>query len=667
MKTSARILAFVVFCSCLVLAQQTGVITPNDALIVDGIPPVPASIGERADAYTNYRTAGIFDWHPQRREMLIGTRFADTTQVHLVKLPGGARTQLTFFPDRVGSAVYQPHSGSYFVFSKDVGGGEWYQLYRFDVANGKVTLLTDGKSRNLGATFSNKGDRIVYASTRRNRADLDFYIMDPTDKSTDKLLTQNQGGGWAIADWSPDDKTLLVVNEVSVNESHLFLLDVSSGQKTPLTPAEEKSVAYSPIGFSVDGKGVFVTTDKDNEFQRVAYIDLATKQFKYLTDYPWDVEEGSLSWNRKLLAFTVNENGMSTLHVMPLDAGLTGAGKGVHIGSREITIPKLPPGLIFGLRWHEDNRDLAFGVTSARSPADAYSIDLTTKKLDRWTTSETGGLNAESFVEPRLVKWKSFDGKEISGWLYMPSAQRFTGKRPVIVNIHGGPEGQSRPGFLGRNNYFMDELGVAMIFPNVRGSTGYGKTYVALDNGFNREHSYRDIEALLNWVKQQPNLDGSKIMVTGGSYGGHMTLATATRNNDLIACSVDVVGMSNLVTFLEHTEPYRQDLRRVEYGDERDPKMREFLESIAPMNHVKNVTKPMFVVAGANDPRVPKSEADQMVAALKAQGTPVWYLAAKDEGHGFAKKKNADFQFYATVMFVQKYLLGQETGTAAAK
>jgi len=642
-------IAVLLFATSFALAQPAppATIAPNDALLVDSIPAIPAAIAEKADAYTNYRTAGVFSWHPQKREMLIGTRFADTTQVHRVTMPGGARTQLTFFPDRVGSAEYQPHAGKYFIFSKDIGGGEWYQLYRFDVATGAVTLLTDGKSRNLGANFSNKGDRIVYSSTRRSRGDLDFWIMDPSDKATDKMLLQNQGGGWGIADWSPDDKTLLVVNEVSVNESHLFLVDVASAQKTPLTPENEKSVAYSPIGFSADGKGVYVTTDKDNEFQRVAYIDLATKQFQYLTTYPWDVEDASLSWNRKLLAFTVNENGMSTLHVLNLTTG------------KELPLPKLPTGLIGSLRWHENNKDLALVITSARSPADTYAIDITTQKLDRWTTSETGGLNAETFVEPQLVKWKSFDGKEITGWLYMPNAQKFPGKRPIVVNIHGGPEGQSRPGYLGRNNYYFDELGVAMIFPNVRGSTGYGKTFVALDNGFKREDSYKDIEALLHWIKDQPNLDGNKIMVTGGSYGGHMTLATATRYNDMIACSVDVVGMSNLVTFLEHTEPYRQDLRRVEYGDERDPKMREFLESIAPMNHVKNVTKPMFVVAGVNDPRVPKSEADQMVAALKAQGTPVWYLAAKDEGHGFAKKKNADFQFYATVLFVEQYLLGQ--------
>lgn len=630
-------------------AQQPATLTPGENLIVDGIPPVPMSIVDQASRYTDFRAATTFSWHPKQREMLIGTRFADTVQVHRVTMPGGARTQLTFFPDRVSGASYHPHVGDYFIFSKDVGGGEWYQIFRFDVASGNVTMLTDGKSRNLGGRWSNKGDRIAYASTRRDRADLDFYVMNPSDKSTDKMITQNQGGGWGIADWSPDDKTLLAGEYVSVNESYLWLVDVASGEKKLLTDKGGEKIAYSAIGFSADGKGIYVTSDKDNEFQRLAYIDLASKQPKYLTNYPWDIEDARLSENRKLLAFTVNENGLSTLHVMNLGTG------------KEMTLPKVPTGIIGGLHWHENNQDLAFSVSSARSPSDVYSLNLSTGKVDRWTMSETGGINPDTLPEAQLVKWKSFDGKEITGWLYMPPA-KFTGKRPVIVNIHGGPEGQSRPGFLARNNYYVNELGIAMLFPNVRGSQGYGKTFIALDNGFKREDSYKDAEALLKWIKQQPNLDGDKIMITGGSYGGHMTLAIATRYNDLVACSVDIVGMSNLVTFLEHTEPYRRDLRRVEYGDERDPKMHDFLESIAPMNHVKNVTKPMMVVAGANDPRVPKSEADQMVAALKAQNTPVWYLAAKDEGHGFAKKKNADYQFYSTVMFIQKYLLGQKAG-----
>jgi dipeptidyl aminopeptidase/acylaminoacyl peptidase len=318
----------------------------------------------------------------------------------------------------------------------------------------------------------------------------------------------------------------------------------------------------------------------------------------------------------------------------------------------------LPVGEIYNLHWSENNRDLAFSLDSAQS-VDVYSVDVQKGKLDRWTYSETGGIPPQNFMEPNLVKWKSFDGKEISGWMYLPKTKPVSGQYPVVIDIHGGPESQSRPGFLRRDNYLINELGVALIFPNVRGSTGYGKTFSQLDNGFLRENTYKDIGALLDWIGQQPELDAKRVMVTGGSYGGHLTLAVATRYSDRIACSVDIVGISNLVTFLEHTEAYRRDLRRVEYGDERDPKMRAYLESIAPMNHVKDISKPMMVVAGVNDPRVPKSESDQIVKELEGNGTPVWYLAAKDEGHGFAKKKNADFQFYTTVLFMQKYLLGQ--------
>jgi dipeptidyl aminopeptidase/acylaminoacyl peptidase len=227
----------------------------------------------------------------------------------------------------------------------------------------------------------------------------------------------------------------------------------------------------------------------------------------------------------------------------------------------------------------------------------------------------------------------------------------------VIVDIHGGPEGQFRPGFLARNNYLTSELGIAVIYPNVRGSTGYGKTFVTLDNGFLREDSYKDINALFDWIATQLDLDSSRIMVTGGSYGGFMTLAIATNYNDRIRCAVDIVGPSNLVTFLENTSNYRRDLRRVEYGDERDPKMRAFLERIAPANNAHKISKPLFVIQGKNDPRVPYTEAEQMVAVVRKQGTPVWFLMANDEGHGFAKKTNVDFQFYSTILFIQKYLL----------
>ena len=637
-------LFLLVFLSAAAFPQNAGIV-PNENLVVEGIPKIPASLAETVERYTNFRGASLGSWDPVKREMLISTRFADTAQIHLVKMPGGARTQLTFYPDSVSSAQFSPVSGNSFVFSKDIGGNEFFQVYRFDNASGDVTLLTDGKSRNVAPVWSYDGQKLAYGSTRRNGNDVDLYVVEPANSKSDRMLTQLQGGGWEPLDWSPDNRKILVREEISANESYLWIVDASNGEKTLITPKGGAKIAYGGGQFSKDGKGIYVTTDKDSEFQRLAYVDPASKQHNYLSSHiSWDVDEFDLSYDGRTIAFVTNEDGFGVLHLLDTKT------------AKEKPVPDLPKGIASGVRWHKNNRDLGFNITSARSTSDVYSLDVQTGKVDRWTYSETGGLNTANFSEPQLIHWKSWDGREISGFLYRPPA-KFTGKRPVIVNIHGGPEGQFRPGFLGRNNYYLNELGLAMIFPNVRGSTGYGKTFLTMDNGLLREGSYKDINFLLDWIQTQSDLDASRVLVTGGSYGGFMTLAVATNYNNRICCSVDVVGPSNLVTFLEHTSGYRQDLRRVEYGDERDPKMRDFLERIAPFNKTKNIIKPLFVIAGKNDPRVPPSESEQMVSTVRQNGTPVWWLEAKDEGHGFRKKKNQDYQFYATVMFVKEYLL----------
>jgi Dipeptidyl aminopeptidases/acylaminoacyl-peptidases len=628
------------------LGAEEPTITPPESIIAEGVPKIPASLAETAGRYGAYRSAGLADWNPVNRRMLVATRFGDTPQLHLVSMPGGARQQLTFYPDAVTNGRFHPKGGDYIVFSKDIGGGEWYQLYRYTLKTGEVTLLTDGKARNLLGPWSSKGDEIAYMSTRRTGKDTDLWIMNPANPKTDHLLAKLEGGGWQPLDWSPDDKHILLLEGISINESYLWIVDAATGEKTALTPRDAKEkISYNDGQFSKNGKGIYVTTDKDSEFHRLAYVDLASKHPKYLTsDIPWDVESFDLTLDGSRIAFVTNEAGVSVVHVR--NSSL----------NRDMPLPKLPRGVVGGVRWHRNGRDLGFTVTNARGPGDAYSIDVMTGKVERWTNSETA-VKTDGFPEAELVTWKSFDGKEISGFLYRPPAAKFPGKRPVLVVIHGGPEGQSQPVFLGRGNYYLNELGIALIYPNVRGSTGYGKTFSQLDNGFQREDTYKDINSLFDWIGGQQNLDASRICVTGGSYGGHMTLAISTFYGDRIRCSVDIVGMSNLVTFLEHTEAYRRDLRRVEYGDEREPKMHDFLEKIAPMNNIEKIKKPMMVVAGKNDPRVPVSESEQIVAALKKQNTPVWFLTGKDEGHGFRKKTNQDFQFYATVEFLKEYLL----------
>jgi dipeptidyl aminopeptidase/acylaminoacyl peptidase len=646
MKRCALAFAGVLLWCVAGISGQEAVVAPPESLVVEGVPTIPASLAETAGRYGAYRSATIADWHPTERKILISTRFAETPQLHLVSAPGGERHQLTFFLDAVRSGHFHPNGGDYIVFPKDIGGGEWYQLYRYDVATGNITLLTDGKSRNSLGPWSSKGDQIAYTSTRRTGKDADLWVINPAEPKSDRLLTKLEGGGWEPLDWTPDDKKLLLMEELSVNESYLWLVDRATGEKTALTPRDVKEkVSYFQAKFSKDGKGLYVTTDKNSEFHRLAYMDLATKQHDYLTsEIPWDVVNFDLSHDGKRIAFVTNENGLRVLRAFRTDRKLI------------LREPRgLPTGVIQDLLWRGNGPELAFSVTNAQEPGDVYSLNVDTGNLERWTDSETA-VPTKDFPQAELVKWKSFDGKEITGFLYRPPA-KFTGKRPVLVVIHGGPEGQSQPIFLGRQNYLLNELGIALIYPNVRGSTGYGKTFTLLDNGFLREGTYKDINALFDWIGTQPELDADRIGVTGGSYGGHMTLAISTFYSDRIRCSVDVVGMSNLVTFLEHTEGYRRDLRRVEYGDERDPKMREFLERIAPMNNIERIKKPMLVVAGKNDPRVPVTESEQIVAALKKEQTPVWYIMAKDEGHGFQKKANQDYQFYATVEFLEEYLL----------
>jgi dipeptidyl aminopeptidase/acylaminoacyl peptidase len=641
----AAVLATLLIPAFMTIAQATD-IKPGDNLVVEGIPPIPASLVQTVDRYTQFRSAGLQSWHPQRREILISTRFGDVPQVHRVKFPLGSRQQMTFFPEPIYGASFQPTNGQYFVFGKDTGGNEFSQNYRYDLTTGDVTLLTDGKSRNSGGVWSNKGDRMIYTSTRRNGQATDFYRIDPTNPKSDRLLTQVESGGWGGLDWSPDDRQLLAAEFISVNESYLWLIDTQSGEKKLVTPKGGKDkISYQGGVFSKDSKGLYVVTDRESEFQRLAYIDLAAFKHTYLTSkIPWDVEEFDLSKDGKLLAFVTNEDGTSVLHLLETAT------------NQEKPLPKLPLGQVSGITWHRNNEDLGFTLISARSTADIYSLNVKTNKIDRWTESETGGLNTQNFSEPELVRWKSFDGRTISGFLYRPSA-KFTGKRPVIINIHGGPEAQFRPSFLGRLNYYLNELGVAILFPNVRGSTGYGKTFVNLDNGYLREDSVKDIGVLLDWIATQPTLDKDRILVTGASYGGYMSLAVSTMYSDRIRAAINIVGISNFVSFLERTESYRRDLRRVEYGDERDPKMRDFLLKISPLNNAQKIKKPLFVIHGKNDPRVPLNEAEQIVKTVQKNNVPVWYLMAKDEGHGFSKKKNVDFQFYSTIMFIRDTLL----------
>lgn len=634
------------------LVAQEKTVAPPEALVIEGMPPIPARIADAMAPYSQFRRAWFRSWHPTRREMLIATRFGETDQLHRVSMPGGARTQLTFVAGGLGGgqrppygATWQQATGDSFVYQKDIGGNEAFQNYRFDLASGAATLVTDGASRNTLGVWSRAGDRLAYVSTRRNNKDWDLYVVNPSDPKSDRLLAQLEGS-WDAIDWTPDDKAVLGIQTISVAESYLWRIEAATGEKTLLTRKGPEPVSYRGATLSRDGKSVYLTTDKDSDYLRLARLDLATGKMTVLTEgLSGDVEDFALSPDQSVIAFAVNQDGLGVLHLLDVAAG------------KERSAPTLPAGIVTSLRWHRNSVDLAFDFQSPKTPGDVYSLDVKTGKVDRWTFSETGGLNPEALAEPEIVRWKSFDGLTISGVLYRPPA-RFTGKRAVLINIHGGPERvQERPRWIGRSNYFLNELGVAIIYPNVRGSWGFGKKFRELDNGVLRDHATRDIGALLDWIARRPDLDKDRVMATGPSYGGYLTLAAFAAYNDRLRCAFAGSPISNMVTELERTDPSRRDARRPEYGDERDPKVREFLNRIAPVNNADKIRKPLFLAHGQNDPRVPVSESQQMAEAVKKNGTPLWFIIAKDEGHGFSRRTNDEYLMHAWAFFMEQYLL----------
>lgn len=620
-------------------ALESGTVTLPAGLVADGVPPVPPELAERTRPYMEFRSAGFGGWNARDRSMLISTRFGDTAQLHRVAAPMHYRQQLSFEPEPLGGS-WSP-AGDVLVVNKDIGGDEFYQLYT--LSNGRLDLLTDGRSRNNFGAWSKDGRWIGYSSTRRNGTDTDLYLIDPRDRSTDRLVAQVEGGGWNFADFAPDGRRAVVINYRQVTNSDLYLIDLASGRMTPIGDIAQ-DIAYGGAEFAPDGT-LWVTSDEGSDFRRLGTLDLATGRFAPVSREPrWDVTGFDVSPDGSTIAYVTNEAGVSRLKLL-------------DTGSREVrTVEGLPPGVIGGLEiapWGT----IGLTMSSARSPADAFSVDPRTLAITRWTRSETGGLDPEANVEPELVEVRSFDGEPVSGFLYRPDPARFPGARPLIVSIHGGPESQSRPGFLGRNNYLLNELGIALFYPNVRGSTGYGKRFVGLDNGpALRENSVRDIGAFLDRLARDPRIAGERIGVTGGSYGGYMCYASAIHFGDHLRAANCVVAISNFVTFLENTQSYRRDLRRVEYGDERT--QRAELMRISPLTRVSELRVPLMVVTGANDPRVPASEADQIVAAVRSQGGTAWHLLGRNEGHGFARKENQDYQFLTGLMFWRRTLLG---------
>jgi dipeptidyl aminopeptidase/acylaminoacyl peptidase len=628
----------------------------NGNLVMEDVPPIPQSVVEDLNRYQNVRSAGFAGWDQDGEGIFIRTRFGDVPQLHHVGHPGGARTQLTFFDEPIGGVERQP-GGSKMVFTMDAGGSEFSQIFLIDPMDGAdAVMLTDGESRNGAVVWDRNGEWIAYQSTRRNGASNDIWMMDVEKPETAGIVLESPDGTWwGGTDFSADNRYLLVGNYVGNADSRIYLLNLENGERRLLAGDPENPSTNFPMAFDRAGTGFFFITDVTGDFQQLAWqsLEAGAEPVIITADIPWHVEGATLSEARDRMAFTVNEEGFSRLYLMNPD-------------TREYRqVDTLPTGLVGSLEFSPDGRTLGMTLNTAQTPSDSFTLALGDTPLAfgdlvRWTFSEVGGLDTDAFVEPRLIHYPTFDSEaggppSIPAWLYLPAGE---GPHPVIIDIHGGPEGQARPSFSSTYQMWLQKLGAAVIRPNVRGSNGYGKHYMSLDNGFKREDSVKDIGALLDWIATQPQLDAKRVAVFGGSYGGYMVLASAVHYSDRLKAAVDIVGISNFVTFLENTQSYRRDLRRAEYGDERDPEMRKHLEAISPLNRVDRIDVPMFVIQGQNDPRVPVTEAEQIVAALRSRGQTVWYMNALNEGHGYRKKENRDIYQQATMMFLREHLVG---------
>ncbi len=621
-------------------------IAPPAAIVVDGAPAVPDALADATRPYLEFRRASFLGWNPADHSMLIKTRFGDTEQLHTVAKPGGERRQLSFEAEPILTGALSP-TGDTLIVQKDKGGDEFYQLYA--LRKGRLTLLTDGKSRNWFGAWSRDGRWIGYSSTRRNGADADLYIAEPARAGSERQVAQVSGGGWNIADFSPDGRSALVVNRISINKTDVYELDLATRALRPITaPAME--VSYEGVRYAPDGS-IWAASDKDSDVLRLGRLDRASGAFTPVTqEARWDVSDFAISPDGSFVAYAINENGVSRLRVLDIATRKVRQVDGLPAG----VIPYSIHSAIEIAPWGE----IGLSLSSARVAGDAFSVDPKTLAVTQWTHSETGGLDPNDNIEPRLITIRSFDGEPISGFLYLPDAKKFAGRRPLIVDIHGGPEGQTRPEFLGRNNYLLNELGIALFYPNVRGSTGYGKRFVNLDNGpQRRENSVRDIGAFLDALAKEPRLNPTRFGVTGLSYGGYMCYATAIRYGSRLKGANCYVAISNFVTFLENTQAYRRDLRRVEYGDERDPVQRAKLQAISPLTNVQQLRIPLLVATGGNDPRVPPSEADQIIKAVRANGGSAWHVLARNEGHVFRKKENEDYYFWVGLEFWKERLL----------
>ena len=605
-------------------------------LVLEGIPQTPEAVRESLRRYQNVRPATFAGW--STNGVLVETRFGETSQVHEVRRPGGARNQLTFFDEPVAWVSVSPR-GDRFAFGQGSGGDEQHQGFLFDLQTHETVRYTEEGTRNGPAVWSRDGSRIAWFRSTPDDSNWDiFTAVVGSPEETRKRVLKGTGAMEPFS-FSPRKRSLLVGRYTSIVESERFLLNLDSGELTEVDVGEK--VAWVGGTLLDNRRFIAIANPQGSEFKRLVLVDGLSGRLQVLDpDTKWDVEAFDVSPNRRKVAYSVNAGGSSEIYLLDLR-------------SRRVTSgPQIGMGVLSSIAFSPRGGKVGFGFSGSTAPGDAWSFAVRGPQVDRWTAGEVGGLDPEGFVEPTLIKVRS-GTISVPAFVYRPDG---AGPHPVVVDIHGGPEAQERPMFDATIQHWVNELGLAVVSPNVRGSSGYGRTYVRMDDGLNRMKSVEDIGRILDWVAGQPDLDSSRIVVHGGSYGGFMVLASMIAFGDRLAGGIDIVGISDFSSFLANTKGYRRDLRRAEYGDERDPDIKSFFRKISPLRRADEITKPLLVVQGQNDPRVPVSEAEQIVQAVRRAGGNAWYLLARDEGHGFERKSNLDALREAVAVFLQEVL-----------
>ncbi|HEU0310563.1 MAG TPA: S9 family peptidase [Sphingomicrobium sp.] len=636
------VLRHVLLCATLTMSTavaQTPVQTRQvGTATLENVPQIPADVKASVQRYQNYREARLLDWLADG-SILIATRFGATNQVHRVAAPGAARMQISFFEEPVADADTIPGTDRFLV-QRDIGGDEWFQYFAMGLDGGAV-LLTEPGTRNDGLTFSRDGRLAAWSRAVKGSGDRTIVTIDPANPDSRRTAYQGKGA-IGPASISADGRRILLQLSLSNREDKLSLLDLASGKVSDLDWTREPA-RYEGARLSADGSKITAITNLASDVRRLVEFDIASgKRTAVSPGLDWDVEAYDRTTDGTIFAYVVNEDGYSRVHLLDRS---TGKGQ---------PVPGLPNGVLTGIKFSPDGSRLAVSMSTAKSAGDVWVYDLPSGQVTRWTHSELGPIDPDSLSEPQLIRYKSFDGLSVPAFVYRPTGIAADAKTPVVIDIHGGPESQTRPRWNPISQQMADALGATVILTNVRGSDGYGTRYLNLDNGPKREDSVRDIGALLDWIATQPNFDQDKVAVYGQSYGGYMSLAVMTHYSDRLVGGVERYGISDFITFLTNTESYRRDNRRAEYGDERDPAMRAVFQRINPLANVAKIRKPMLVMQGANDPRVPKSESDQVVAGIRANGVDAWYVVFADEGHGFLKKHNNDLRREVETVFLKQ-------------